>query len=220
MHIKGLQLLSDDLEGTAFFYHGLLGLPVLHQSGEELRLAAGETVVTFYPSQDQKPQYHFAFNIPCNKIEDAFEWMKGKAPILDVEPGEPIADFKNWNARAFYFLDNNENIVEFIARHDLRNASDAPFSGTAMVSVSEIGIVGDEVASLCQDIIEQYGVGYFSRQPALPTFAALGDDHGLFIVVPHSRDWYPTKIPSTRHWLRVDFEANGRRAVLEPFSRP
>ena len=219
MHIKGLQLLSDDLEGTASFYHGLLGLPILHQSGEVLRLQAGETVLTFSRSQDQRPQYHFAFNIPCNKTGEALAWMKGKATILDVEPGKPIADFKNWNAKAFYFFDNNENIVEFIARNGLQNASDAPFSGASIVSVSEIGVVGDDVPDQCRFLIERYGVDYFSRQPALPKFAALGDDHGLFIVVPHSRDWYPTKIPSTKHWLRVDFEVDGRGEVLEPYAR-
>lgn len=219
MHIRGLQLLSDDLEGTASFYHGLLGLPVLHQSGEELRLEAGETVLTFFPSQDQKPQYHFAFTIPSNKTEEALAWMKGKASLLEVEPGELIADFRNWNAHAFYFFDNNENIVEFIARHDFQNPSDAPFSGDSILSVSEIGIVGDEVSSQCRWLIEQYGVDYFSRQPALPKFAALGDDHGLFIVVPYRRDWYPTKISSTKHWLRVDFEVDGRNEVLELYSR-
>lgn len=219
MLIKGLQLLSDDLEGTASFYHGTLGLDILHRTGEELRLAAGATVLSFVKSPDQKPQYHFAFNIPCNKIEEALEWMKGKVPLLDVEPGEPMADFINWNAQAFYFLDNNENIVEFIARRDLQNPSATPFSGASIVSVSEIGIVGDDVPQQCRFLVEKYGITYFTRQPALPKFAALGDDHGLFIVVPHSRDWYPTNIRSTKHWLRVDFEVDGRSEVLEQYTR-
>lgn len=220
MLIKSLQLLSDDLPKAAKFYGEVLGLKVLHHSGEELRLAAGETVLTFYPSKGQKPQYHFAFNIPCNKTVEALQWMKGKAPVLEVEPGKPIADFKNWNAAAFYFLDNNENIVEFIARNDLRNESPSPFDGASILSVSEIGIVGDDVPAQSKELIERYGVDYFAKQPPLPRFAALGDDRGLFIVVPHSRDWYPTTIPSTKHWLKALVVINGREQVVEQYARP
>ncbi|HEY1113540.1 MAG TPA: hypothetical protein VGE66_08255 [Chitinophagaceae bacterium] len=220
MRIKGLQLLSDDLEGTASFYFGVLGLAILHQSDEELQLAAGETVLSFHRSQGQKPQYHFAFNIPCNKIEEALAWMQGKAPILEMEPGQAIADFSNWNAKAFYFADNNENVVEFIARNDLQNASSAPFDASSLLSVSEVGIVSDDVAGQCAQLMEQYGIGYFPKQPPSSRFAVLGDDQGLFIVVPHSREWYPTKVLSTKHWLRVDFEAAGRGAILELYSRP
>lgn len=220
MRIKVLQLLSDDLQGTAQFYHEVLGLRLLHQSDEELRLAAGETVLSFFRSFGQKPQYHFAFNIPCNKTAEALSWMQGKAPILDVEPGMAIADFRNWNAEAFYFLDNNENIVEFIARNDLQNASPTAFDGSSILSVSEIGIVGDDVPLQCELLIEKHGIGYFTKQPPLPRFAALGDDHGLLIVVPHDRDWYPTRVPATKHWLRAELEIDSHQQVLELFDRP
>lgn len=220
MQIKSLQLLSDDLQGTAKFYREVLGLRLLHQSEEELRLAAGETVLSFLKSYGQKPQYHFAFNIPCNKAREALQWMTGKASVLDIEPGQPIANFKNWNAEAFYFLDNNENIVEFIARNDLHNTSQASFDGASLLSVSEIGIVSDDVPEQCRLLIANYGVDYFAKQPPMPRFAALGDDRGLLIVVPHSRDWYPTKIPSTKHWLRAELEVGGRELVLEQFVRP
>jgi catechol 2,3-dioxygenase-like lactoylglutathione lyase family enzyme len=220
MLIKSLQLLSDDLPGTAKFYGEVLGLKILSQSGEELRLAAGETVLSFHRSHQQKPQYHFAFNIPCNKTWEALQWLKGKTPLLDVEPGEPIADFKNWNATAFYFLDNNENIMEFIARNDLHNETPSTFDGMSILSVSEIGIVGDDVPAQSKDLIDRYGVDYFAKQPPLPRFAALGDDQGLFIVVPHSRDWYPTTIPSAKHWLRAEIVVNGREHVVEQYARP
>lgn len=212
--------MSDDLEGTASFYHGVLGLAILLQSEGELQLAAGETVLSFHRSRGQKPQYHFAFNIPCNKIREALGWMQGKAPILEIEPGQPIADFSNWNAEAFYFADNNGNVVEFIARNDLQNASTAPFDGSSLLSVSEIGIVSDDVPGQCAQLMERYGIGYFSKQPPMPRFAALGDDQGLFIMVPHNREWYPTKVLSTKHWFRVNFKTDGREEVLELYTRP
>jgi catechol-2,3-dioxygenase len=220
MLIKKLQLLTDNLKGTAKFYHQVLGLNLLQVSEEELSFAAGGTILSFHRSYQQKPQYHFAFNIPCNKIEEALVWMTGKAPVLDIEPNKPIVDFKNWNAKAFYFLDNNENILEFIARNDLKNTSQTPFDSSSILSVSEIGIVSEDVPQQCSFLVENFGVDYFDKQPPLPKFAALGDDSGLFIVVPLNRDWYPTSIASTRHWLKAAIEVNGHEQVLELYTRP
>lgn len=218
MLIKKLQLLTDDLKGTAKFYHETLGLAILHGSGEEVSLSAGETTLSFHRSHGQNPQYHFAFNIPCNQTEEALAWMKGKVRVLDIEPGEPIADFKNWKATAFYFLDNNENILEFIARNDLENAAPAPFGSSSILSVSEMGIVSDDVPQACNALREKYGINFFAKQPSLPRFAALGDDSGLLIVVPDNRDWYPTHMPSTKHWVKVDMVIDGREEVLELYA--
>lgn len=220
MLIKKLQLLTDDLEGTAKFYHETLGLTVLQESEEKVSLAAGETILRFHCSQGQRPRYHFAFNIPCNKIEEALAWIGGKVPLLDIEPGEPIVDFKNWHAKAFYFLDNNGNILEFIARNDLKNESSVSFDSASILSVSEIGIVSEDVPRQCSMLIEQYGIQYFIKQPPLPRFAALGDDSGLLIVVPYNRDWYPTHIASTKHWVKVDMVIEDREQVLELYAHP
>jgi catechol 2,3-dioxygenase-like lactoylglutathione lyase family enzyme len=215
MLIKKLQLLTDDLEGTEKFYSQVLGVNVIQKNDKQLTLAAGQTELSFHLSHQQQPRYHFAFNIPCNQIEQALSWIEDKVKVLDIEPDEPIADFKNWNAKAFYFLDSNENILEFIARNDLKNVSMAAFGAHSILSVSEIGIVGDEVGELCQQLIATYGVGYFEKQPPMPNFAALGDDSGLFIVVPSGRDWYPTKIPSLKHWVKVSLEVDGQPKVLK-----
>ena len=95
MLIKKLQLLTDDLEGTEKFYTQVLGLSVAMKTEKMLTLSAGQTELGFYPSYQQQPRYHFAFNIPCNQIEQALAWIKGKVQLLDIEPNEPIADFRN-----------------------------------------------------------------------------------------------------------------------------
>lgn len=213
-------MLTDDLEGTEKFYSEVLGLNAIQKSDKELTLVAGQTTVSFHPCRQQQPRYHFAFNIPCNQIEQALSWLEGRVNVLDIEPNKPLADFKNWNAKAIYFLDNNKNILEFIARNDLQNASDGPFGPDSILSVSEIGIVGDDVGEQCRRLIASYGVGYFAKQPPLPNFAALGDDSGLFIVVPSGRDWYPTKIPSAKHWVKMEMEVNGESKMLELYLQP
>ena len=115
MLIKKLQLLTDNLEETGKFYGQILDLPVLHKSDCFITFLTGESELSFHLSTGERPKYHFAFNIPCNQIEQALAWMEGKATLLPIEGKGPIVDFSNWNAKAFYFLDNNENILEFIA---------------------------------------------------------------------------------------------------------
>jgi len=220
MLIRELHLLSDDLEGTEKFYHQTLGLSLLHKTDDLLTFSAGQTTLSFHRSHDEKPQYHFAFNIPCNQIYEGLKWMQGKASLLEITPNEPIADFKNWHAKAFYFLDNNENILEFIARDDLHNEREEAFGPNAVLSVSEIGIVGDDAEEQSKYLIDRYGLDYFSKQPPLPRFAALGDDEGLFIVVPYGREWYPTDILSSKHWVAVHLNIDNKEEVFEMHTSP
>ena len=55
------------------FYHRLLGLSVLDEQPDRLTVAAGGTRLTFIEAAPEhgKPFYHFAFNIPENKILSA-----------------------------------------------------------------------------------------------------------------------------------------------------
>src|SRR5438105_3176896 len=69
--ILSLELLTAaSLAAMKAFYHGALGLHVLAEERERLTIGAGKTRLTFVPagSADGKPFYHFAFNIPENKI--------------------------------------------------------------------------------------------------------------------------------------------------------
>ena len=75
------------------------------------------------------PFYHFAFNIPSNKFEEAFQWMQTRVDLLWLDDYKSyIADFTNWNAKSFYFTDPAGNILEFISRFDLDDIAAEPFS--------------------------------------------------------------------------------------------
>ena len=119
MQIKELNLLTDDLAATTGFYEKLLGLTVIDQTNKTVAFQAGQTKLIFSASINQQPAYHFAFNIPCNQVREAYDWAAQKLDVLDLEPGNKIADFTNWHAEAFYFFDNNGSILEFIGRIDL-----------------------------------------------------------------------------------------------------
>ena len=215
MDIFELQLQTANLEETKQFYHTRLSMPLLSSDDNEIKLSAGISTLVFTRSTLGQPFYHFAFNIPPNKFEEAFEWASSTVSLIPVVNGNPVADFRNWNAKAFYFFDNNSNIVEFIARFDLPDHSDKPFDGASVVSISEVGLVGNSAKVYSEQLMADYGLSYFSRQAPADDFVALGDDKGLFIVVNSHRNWYPTQKKSEKHPAIIKTAINGRLCSVE-----
>ncbi|MBP2284478.1 catechol 2,3-dioxygenase-like lactoylglutathione lyase family enzyme [Flavobacterium sp. CG_23.5] len=215
MKIIELDLLTDDVNNTAIFYNEIMGLKIISRDKYGISFAAGSTKLTFRPSENVKPVYHFAFDIPNNKLQEAFAWMEKNVEILVVIPPDKIADFYNWNAKSFYFYDNNGNIVEFIARYSLDNTSEKPFDGDSILSVSEIGFVSKNIEKLSDEMCAKYNLSVFSKQPKRDKFIVLGTDTGLFILVDENRDWYPTSIKSKSFWTKVVFYNNGIKREME-----
>nr|WP_315203481.1 VOC family protein [uncultured Flavobacterium sp.] len=215
MNILELELLSDDIPETESFYNRVLGLDTLSGDYNSVSFHAGATKLTFHSSQNVKPVYHFAFDVPNNKLLEAFSWIESKTEIMYVIPPDKIADFYNWNAKSFYFYDNNGNILEFIARNDLDNASEKPFDGKSILSVSEIGLVSKNAVIQCDELFEKYKLTPYSKQPKLPKFIVLGTVTGLFVLVEENRDWYPTAKKSKSFWTKVVFKHNREIKVLE-----
>jgi catechol 2,3-dioxygenase-like lactoylglutathione lyase family enzyme len=215
MKILELELLSDDVLETEAFYNQVLGLDTLYRDHSSVSFNTGTTKLTFHLSQNVNPVYHFAFDVPNNKLLEAFSWIENKTEIMYVIAPDKIADFYNWNAKSFYFYDNNGNILEFIARNDLDNVSQIPFDGKSILSVSEIGLVSKNVTSQCDELFEKYGLTPYSKQPKLPKFIVLGTATGLFILVEENRDWYPTDKKSKSFWTKVVFSHEGETRVME-----
>lgn len=207
MKIHSVQLQTQALAAIRSFYHGLLDLEFREKPGESLQVDIGNSALTFSENPGFQGIYHLAFNIPCNQIELAKNWLeRRRIPLIPGFKGEPIIEFPNWHARSVYFFDPAGNIVEFIARRDLQNDCTQAFGPEAFLEISEVGIVTEAVDRFRETAAERYGVLDFDKQPALPAFAALGDDHGLFIVVPKGRHWVFTDVPATINPLEVRFE--------------
>ncbi len=215
MEILEIELFSNNIDETTSFYSGKLGLPIISKIGDNVTFAAGSTKLTFRLSKIEKPVYHFAFDIPSNQLIDAFAWVEERTEILEVIPPDKIADFYNWNAKSFYFYDNNGNILECIARFNLDNQTDKTFDGTSLLSISEIGIVAKNVATLCDELVEKYGLPVFSMQPKLDKFIVLGTETGLFILAEEEKDWYPTSVKAKPFWKKVTFKLDDEIKILE-----
>lgn len=204
MRIEHLQLFTSmPGELMDFYNHVLECTTSAHPDGFVLHTA--QTDLLFSRSGQHAPVYHFACTIPFHKVAEAQSWMAQKVALIDLGEGKHLADFKNWDAKAFYFFDPAGNIVEFIGRQDATAPDLAPFTGRSLLNVSEIGIVTDDVALTCRQLEELWQVPLFHKQTATSSFAACGDDEGLFIVVKEGRHWYPTQLPAASAPMRVRF---------------
>ena len=219
MKITRLKMQSAAVVQLRYFYRQVIGLPVVGDDNSII-IYAGKTTIEFeHAPVGEFPVYHFAFNIPSNKIEEAKAWLSSRVELLFLDDYKSeIADFENWNAKSLYFADPAGNVVEFIARFDLDDNEEEPFSPSQIRNVSEIGIVfnADTYNAEIPALMNKYALTYYDKQPPLEHFRALGDDEGLFIVVPANREWYPTKnVYSTKAPVSVTWEKGDETHTLE-----
>ncbi len=195
MNIQEIRLEAANLEHLQEFYASKLELPV-ERTGDSLIVTIGASKLRF--NQGGEHRYHFAFNVPENQLEDCQKWLKNKIALIHDDNDSEVFNFETWEAHSIYFLDSAGNIVECIARHRLHNASSEPFSSAAFLNISEIGLASNDVVQQIQELAAQLGAPYFqSPGGPQPNFTAIGDDHGLIILVKRHRIWYPnTGIPA------------------------
>jgi catechol 2,3-dioxygenase-like lactoylglutathione lyase family enzyme len=214
MRILEIELLSDDLESTEKFYAKTIGFTVMRRERSLVSFLTGKSILTFRRSAFLKPVYHFAFNIPSNQLNASKKWISLRTNILPVTEAAEVAEFENWNARAFYFNDNNGNILEYIARFDLDNASHVQFSAGSVCNISEIGIVADVVSTCVSQLGSEYNILPYVKQPVLKNFAALGDANGLIIISAAGRHWYPSQVNAEKFVTRILLLSHGNRVGL------
>ena len=189
MKITELQLETHRLAAMKKFYTETLELPLVYANNRSFTVQVGSSRLKFYRTKHEEPSYHFAFNIPENQLNVAKEWLSSRTELIEKN-GESKFHFSKWNADAIYFYDPAGNIGELIARHNLPNASDNPFSSQSILSISEIGYPVEDVTLFCQHLKAELRLKLWDGDEK--NFAALGDEEGLVIIVPVGRIWYPT----------------------------
>jgi catechol-2,3-dioxygenase len=146
---------------------------------------------------------HFAINV--GDFDAAVGWARGRAEEL-LRDDVPFPD---WRARALYFYDPAGNLVELIARE--RAPGDA-----LLIGVSEVGLPVADVGVAVEFLEAELGLPHFSGNKE--DFSAVGDDHGLFILVPVGRPWLFTDRPASDASLRVTIEGQEPRSLQLPGS--
>src|SRR6266536_5252541 len=133
----------------------------------------------FFVAGDSTP-HHFAVH-----VADLEPW-KQRLGVSEEH------DFSSWGgARAVYFRDPEENVVELIARPQARTELVLAVVGLPVVDVgATVEAVGD-------------GLGLEPYDDWDESFAPLGDDDGLLIVVRVGRSWFPVGVPAGRSRIEV-----------------
>jgi len=187
------------------FYEELFRRDIVLEDGESVTVEFGRTRIRFVHSNEEKPfLYHFAFNIPENQLELARRWVLDRWPLLrHRQTGEQVVHFRRSNAHSIYWFDPSGNLVEFIARHNLPTARDGAFDESCVIQASEIGVVTPSVPRTAEELERRLGTPVRERNRGSETFAAVGDEHGRFIVVNLGRQWLMTDIPSAQFGTHV-----------------
>ena len=215
MKLQHIQIQTNNIQETETFYNNILGLKILEKRSDSLTIQAGSSILKFIENSEFDSTYHFAFNIPENKLEEAISWCAEKVDLIIIQDKRIIANFETWNANAVYFYDNNGDLLEFIARHDLDNFQIKEFSSKSILNISEIGIVDENPMELGEQLIESYDLMFFEKNFNSETFAAIGDDEGLLIIVKPNRNWYPTQTPSKSNKTEIIIENKGIKIELD-----
>ncbi|WP_433943973.1 VOC family protein [Paenibacillus sp. SN-8-1] len=189
MRIREVKLLTGSIEAVRSFYHEVLEQAVLQESEDVISLKIGESILTFTRSdQSESPYYHFAFNIPERKCEQALNWLKQKGISVHSANGHEIEHSESWNSDSIYFYDSVGNIVEFIARHDLKDEDATLFTAADIKNISEIGLPAQDVIAVSEVLRDKYDLQVYKSSG--PTFTPLGDEEGLFILAAVGRIWF------------------------------
>jgi catechol 2,3-dioxygenase-like lactoylglutathione lyase family enzyme len=193
--ILALELLTAaPLARMKEFYHEALGLRVIEEQRHRLTIAAGQTSLTFVPTGNDngRPFYHFAFNIPENKIRSACSWQGQRTSLLPIPAGlrdadypAEVVDYRHWNAHSIFFFDPAGNVVEYIARHDLRNGADGQFGSRDILYASEIAFVVDDVNTTATRLCDTFALTRYRGGDN--QFRAIGDERGLLLVMRRGR---------------------------------
>jgi catechol 2,3-dioxygenase-like lactoylglutathione lyase family enzyme len=194
MLFNHVRLLTSDLAKQLEFYRDILELPVLEQSANSVAFQVGSSRLEFL--QDSRDVfYHFAFNMPSRQFTEAEAWLEERTPLIQDSSATHSFHSENWNADMVYFYDAGSNVVELIARHDLKRDTTEPFSSSSLEYISELGIVANDVPQTVERIQALTGASLY-RATMDEQFVPVGDETGLFIVVKQNRIWFPETKPA------------------------
>ncbi|MEK4351525.1 glyoxalase/bleomycin resistance/dioxygenase family protein [Paenibacillus sp. FSL R5-0475] len=198
--IREVEMLAHSIKELKEFYVDSLGLTLIKENQTSFSVKVGESSLSFKESeQSVKPMYHFAFNIPENKMDEAVRWITPKVPII-LDQDKQVVHFKDWNALSIYFCDPAGNLVELIARHNLNNSTDQLFSQASLLCVSEIGL---PVPNVENAVLKLSHARIFPWREYHSKFAAVGDEQGLLIVVKEGRVWFMSDKESYPYKLTI-----------------
>lgn len=207
MHIDRVSLPVVDPGRAAAFYKEVLELPT--DVGEDrVTVRIGSSVLELNTGGEPLGSHHLAFTIPSGTFARARAWLTARTALLGRDGVDEFEGPTSWNSRSLYFGGPEHAVLELIERRDLVGPPAGTFTGTSIVSLSEVGIAVPDVVETAEHL-RSAGLGSYG-DAAGPGFAAIGDAHGLLILVPPGRVWIPT---ADRHVASVPTAVEGTHAL-------
>ena len=140
-----------------------------------------------------------------------------RTSLLHDKSGKEDFESKSWDSDSVYFLDAAGNILEFIARHTLRNAAMGDFDSHQILNVSEIGLPSEDVIGFANELCARLGVSVYKQEPN-ETFTPVGDEDGLLILPVQDRIWMPDSgVPARLLPVKVKGNTDGKEWEISGF---
>lgn len=198
MLFPSLTVPTANAQAIKAFYGSLLGLPVLDAPATRASPVArtvqiGTTTVTFVETTELAgwhPVNHLAIDVPRNQFAEAVEWLESRVETIALDGESEFALGEPWHSDSVYFRGPDEIILELIARHSVANDSVEPFGPLSLLSVSEVGVAVPNARAAVESLAAQLDLPKFAG--VSESFAAVGDEGALLIVVDAGRTWFPT----------------------------
>lgn len=216
MHLISVSLPVRDLTSAAAFYRDVLGLDVT-STAHTAHVRVGATRLELRADKADPAAHHLAVTIPTGKFAAAKAWLRERVNLLlDSNGHDEFETSPNWNAHSVYFEGPENAVLELIERRDLANTRNGTFSPADLLSISEVGIAVPDVMAAAQSLQRSAEIAPYGNDPS-NDFAAIGDVHGLLILVSPGRTWFPT--PDRRAAaVATSINAIDRRAGAYPIA--
>ncbi|MBM7411119.1 catechol 2,3-dioxygenase-like lactoylglutathione lyase family enzyme [Clavibacter michiganensis] len=217
MIIHAVTLPARDTAEVADAYRAL-GFPV-RTTDDAVEVQIGPSRLRFAPDPAYRGAHHLAFTIPTGAFASARAWLGERAEIIAPGGREEFAGPGTWDSRSVYFRGPDAQVLELIERRALApdGLPTGPFRASDVVSVSEVGIVVDDVPAAV-GLLEEAGLHPYGGF-ATDGFAAVGDVDGLVILVARDRAWVPEGTQVAADVPVVVDAGLGREVVLGPGTR-
>ena len=191
MHLTRIVLPVLDVDAAAGYYRTTLGLPVRTETGAAT-VTIGRTRLDLHAADELPGPHHLAMTIPRHTFVSARAWLEERAQLLSRDGEDEFEGPAGWNSRSLYFDGPEGAVLELIERQDLApGRSSSSFSAQELECVSEVGIAVPDVEQAAALLQQSAGIETYEGS-ASGSFAAVGDIHGLLILVRPGRAWLPT----------------------------
>ena len=190
MHLERIVLPVGDVDVVADFYRGTLGLPVRRGAGSAT-VTVGRTQLELRASRENIGSHHLAITIPTQSFGAARAWLDERAQLLSRDGEVELEGPPGWSSRSLYFDGPEGAVLELIERRDLPPGGSSTFSTKDLLCVSEVGVAVPDVQQTAALLQGRAGIEPYAGTLS-PDFAAVGDVHGLLILVRPGRAWLPT----------------------------